>query len=87
MARLRAPLEDEGRHPLLVSTAGSKQPGDTWPDVCPGDAARAAAGGSGQLGPPRQAVSGDCPTTRGPPHRPVLGVGVGESQQMHTRAT
>ena len=35
LARLRALLEDEGRHPLLVSTAGSKQPRDTWPDVCP----------------------------------------------------
>ena len=35
LARLRALLEDEGRHPRLVSTAGSKQPRDTWPDVCP----------------------------------------------------
>lgn len=58
LARLRALLEDKGWHPLLVSTAGSKQPGDMWPDVCPGDAACAAAGGSCQLGPPWQAVLG-----------------------------
>lgn len=68
LARLQALLEDEGWHPLLVSTAGSKQPeGRVASCLGPRDIACAAAAGSGQLGSPRQVVSGGCLTTHGPP--------------------
>lgn len=82
LARLRALLEDKGWHPLLVSTAGSEQPGDTWPAVCPGDAACAAAGGGCQLGPPWQAVSGL--SDRPWPTTPSRAGGGGESADGYT---